>query len=137
MNRLNETMDIALSDIQGGAKDNVIPSSCKFTIVVHDSIKAEVIIENMLNIWKQEFGADEPDLDVIVNKTENAEKSVMTDMDMKKVIFFINNCQNGVYGFSRSLKGLVETSDNLGVVTTEEGKVSLVLFIISSVSSTL
>lgn len=137
LNRLNETMDIALSDVQGGAKDNVIPSSCKFTIVVHDSIKAEVIIENMLNIWKQEFGADEPDLDVVVTKTENTEKSVMTDMDMKKVIFFMNNCQNGVYGFSRSLKGLVETSDNLGVVTTEEGKVSFVLLIRSSVSSKL
>lgn len=137
LNRLNQNMDISLADIQGGAKDNVIPSSCKFTIVVHDSVKAEMIIENMMNIWKQEFGEDEPDLDVVVTKTENAEKSVMSDMDMKKVIFFINNCQNGVYGFSRSLKGLVETSDNLGIVGTEENKVTFVLLIRSSVSSKL
>ena len=40
-----------------------------------------------------------------------------------------------MYGFSRSLKGLVETSDNLGVVTTEENKVSFVFLIRSSVSS--
>lgn len=137
LNRLNQNMDISLADIQGGAKDNVIPSSCKFTIVVHDSVKAEMIIENMMNIWKLEFGEDEPDLDVVVTKTENAEKSVMSDMDMKKVIFFINNCQNGVYGFSRSLKGLVETSDNLGIVGTEENKVTFVLLIRSSVSSKL
>lgn len=137
LNRLNQNMDISLADIQGGAKDNVIPSSCKFTIVVHDSVKAEMIIENMTNIWKQEFGEDEPELDVVVTKTENAEKSVMSDMDMKKVIFFINNCQNGVYGFSRSLKGLVETSDNLGIVGTEENKVTFVLLIRSSVSSRL
>ena len=72
LNRLNQNMDISLADIQGGAKDNVIPSSCKFTIVVHDSVKAEMIIENMTNIWKQEFGEDEPELDVVVTKTENA-----------------------------------------------------------------
>ncbi|WP_346911114.1 aminoacyl-histidine dipeptidase [Faecalicatena orotica] len=135
LNRLNQNMDISLAEVQGGAKDNVIPSACTFTIVVHDSVKAEMIIENMENVWKQEFGEDEPELEVIVTKTENIEKSVMSDMDMKKVIFFINNCQNGVYGFSRSLKGLVETSDNLGVVTTEENKISFVFLIRSSVSS--
>lgn len=135
LNRLNQNMDISLADIQGGAKDNVITSSCKFTIIVHDSVKAEMIIENMMNTWKQEFGKDEAELDVVVTKTENIEKSVMSDMDMRKVIFFINNCQNGVYEFSRSLKGLVETSDNLGIVETEEAKISFVFLIRSSVST--
>ena len=137
LNRLNQNMDISLVDIQGGAKDNVITSTSKFTIVVHDSVKAEMIIENMANIWKQEFGADEPDLDITIVKEENVEKSVMYDADMKKVIFFVNNCQYGVYGLSRSLAGLVETSDNLGVIVTEEAKVSFILLIRSSVMSRL
>ncbi|WP_122642851.1 aminoacyl-histidine dipeptidase [Luxibacter massiliensis] len=137
LNRLNQNMDIFLADIKGGAKDNVIPSSCSFTIIVHDSIKAEMIIENMLNTWKMEFGADEPELDITVEKTENVEKSVLSDADMRKVVFFIANCPDGVNGFSRSLKGLVESSDNLGVITSEENMVSFVLLIRSSVSSKL
>ncbi len=137
LNRLNQNMDIALAEIQGGAKDNVITSVSKFTIVVQDSVKAELIIENMLNTWRQEFGADEPGLDISVIKTEHEEKSVFSDADKNKVIFFLNNCQNGVYGFSRSLKGLVETSDNLGVVKTGENQISFILLIRSSVSSRL
>ena len=137
LNRLNQNMDIALVEVQGGAKDNVITSVSKFTIVVQDSVKAELIIENMLNTWRQEFGADEPGLDITVTKTEHEEKSVFSDADKNKVIFFLNNCQNGVYGFSRSLKGLVETSDNLGVVKTGESQISFILLIRSSVSSRL
>lgn len=137
LTRLDQNTDIALADIQGGSKDNVITSLCRFTVVVQDSVKAELIIENMLNIWKQEFGEDEPGLDVTINKIEHAEKTVMSDADMRKVIFFINNSQNGVNGFSRSLKGLVETSNNLGIIQTEESRVSFVLLIRSSVSSKL
>lgn len=137
LNRLNQNMEIALADIRGGAKDNVITSVSKFTIVVQDSVKAEMIIENMLNTWRLEFGADEPGLDITIFKTEHAEISVLSDTDKNKVIFFLNNCQNGVYGFSRSLQGLVETSDNLGVVISEESRVSFILLIRSSVSSRL
>ena len=137
LNRLNQNMEIALADIRGGAKDNVITSVSKFTIVVQDSVKAEMIIENMLNTWRLEFGADEPGLDITIFKTEHTEKSVLSDTDKNKVIFFLNNCQNGVYGFSRSLQGLVETSDNLGVVISEESRVSFILLIRSSVSSRL
>ena len=44
----------------------------------------------------------------------------MSRESMDKVIFFLLNCPSGVYEYSRSLKGLVETSDNLGVVKTDE-----------------
>lgn len=137
LNRLNQNMEISLVDIQGGSKDNVITSLSKFTIVVQDSMKAEMIIENMRNIWKQELVTDEPNLDINIEKSVHNEYSVMSDSDMKKVIFFINNCQCGVYGFSRSLKGIVETSDNLGVVQTQENKVSFTLLLRSSISSKL
>lgn len=137
LNRLNQNMEISLVDIQGGSKDNVITSLSKFTIVVQDSMKAEMIIENMLNIWKQEFATDEPNLNIDIEKSAHNEYSVMADADMNKVIFFMNNCQCGVYGFSRSLKGIVETSDNLGVVQSEENKVSFILLLRSSVSSKL
>ena len=137
LNRLDQNIKISLADIQGGAKENVIPSTCEFTVLVQDSIKAKKIIEDMFHTWRAEFGADEPDLNITVSQTEHSEISVMSNSDMKKIIFFINNCPNGVYGFSRALKGLVETSDNLGVINSDERKVSFVFLIRSSVSSKL
>lgn len=137
LNRLNQDMKVSLFNIQGGSKDNVIPSVCKFTILVQDSIEAEAIIKNMLHIWKEEFGTDEPDLDITIKNMGNAELSVMSDYHTHKAIFFLNNCPNGVDGFSRSLKGLVETSDNLGIVFSEESKISFDFLIRSSVSSKL
>lgn len=137
LNRLNQNIKISLADIRGGAKENVIPSICEFTVLVQDSIQAKKIIQDMLTIWKAEFGADEPNLDITVSQTEHSELSVMSNTDMQKVIFFINNCPNGVYGYSRSLEGLVETSDNLGVISTDERKVSFVFLIRSSVPSKL
>ncbi len=137
LNRLSQNMSVSLCDIQGGAKDNVIPSMCKFTILVQDSVKAEMIIENMLYVWKKEFGSDEPGLDITLKKNSNTERAVMTEPDMQRVIFFITHCQNGVYGYSRSLDGLVETSDNLGIVSSGETSISFILLIRSSVSSKL
>ncbi|MGC4019759.1 MAG: aminoacyl-histidine dipeptidase [Muricomes sp.] len=137
LNHLQQNVKFSLADIQGGAKENVIPSICKFTLLVQDDRRAEDSIKDMLEIWKQEFGADEPDLDITIKNTGLAELPVMCDSDMQKVIFFINTCPNGVNSFSRSLKGLVETSDNLGVTSAEESKVSFLILVRSSVSSRL
>lgn len=137
LNRLNQNMEIRLVEINGGAKDNVIPSMCSFTILVQDVVKAEMIIENMQNAWKQEFGADEPGLNIGIIKTDHVEESVLSDTDMRKVIFFLNSSPNGVNGFSRSLKGVVETSDNLGVVRTEQNRIAFVVLVRSSVFSKL
>ena len=44
-------------------------------------------------------------------------------------------CPNGLIEYSRKLKGLVETSLNIGVVETSEDKVRTVYLIRSSVES--
>ena len=44
-------------------------------------------------------------------------------------------CRNGLIEYSRKLKGLVETSLNIGVVETSEDKVRTVYLIRSSVES--
>lgn len=124
-----------LADINGGAKDNVIPSVNKFTIVGDEMDTAKAVIREMADTWKQEFGADEPDLDVRVTELEEKEYEVFSEESTKKVLFFLMNCPNGVYEYSRSLKGLVETSDNLGVVRTEEQKIRFMTLTRSGVAS--
>lgn len=117
---LSAGAEVSLVETNGGAKDNVIPSINKSVIVVQDAEAMKASIAEMRDTWKQEFGADEPDLDVRVTELEEKEYPAMTQESTKKVIFLLMNCPNGVYEYNRSLKGLVETSDNLGVVQTTE-----------------
>lgn len=132
---LNRQQEISLAEINGGAKENVISSRNQSTIVVQDQEKVIEEIRKMKEIWKQEFGGDEPGLDVRVTQQGEKEYTVFTENTMKNVLRFLVHCPNGVESYSRSLKGLVETSDNLGVVSTEEEKVRFVVLTRSSVSS--
>lgn len=129
--------EAALVDINGGAKDNVIPNLNRLTIVVQDVEKAESMVREMLAVWKQEFGADEPGLDIRMKELGEKEYLAMTAESMKKVLLFLNSCPNGVYEFNRSLAGLVETSDNLGVVVTEESCVRFMILTRSGTASKL
>lgn len=117
---LDRNTNICLCAVDGGTKDNVIPSQCDICLVARDKEKVEALCAEMLSVWKKEFAADEPTLFLETTQSGDGCYSAMSRESMDKVIFFLLNCPSGVYEYSRSLKGLVETSDNLGVVKTDE-----------------
>ncbi len=135
--RLGTRQEVFLAEINGGARENVITSVSRSILVVKDPEKVLRMIQDMKEDWKQEFGADEPGLDVRVTELGEKEYSVFTEESMKKVIGFLVNCPNGVDEYSRSLKGMVETSDNLGVVESLEDRVRFQVLVRSGVSSKL
>lgn len=120
LSRMENHFDFRLCRVAGGTKDNVIPSQCEMEVVVQDADKARALCEEMLSTWKAEFGSDEPGLFLQVRETESTTHTVMDATSREKVIFFLLNCPDGVHEYNRHLKGLVETSDNLGVVATDE-----------------
>lgn len=134
---LGEKQEVFLAQINGGGRENVISSRNQSTLVVSDTEKTIRAIQDLKEDWKKEFGADEPDLDIRVTELEKKEYSVFTEESMKKVVAFLVNCPNGVDEYSRSLEGLVETSDNLGVVESQEDRVRFVVLVRSGVSSKL
>lgn len=117
---LDKQADIRLYQVAGGTKDNVIPSQCDIKIVAGDARKVKSLCETVLATWKAEFGSDEPGLFLQVKTGEEGTHTVMEAKSMEKVVCFLLNCPDGVHEYSRFLKGLVETSDNLGVVATNE-----------------
>lgn len=127
--------NLYLAELNGGARDNVIPSVSKMTFVAEDGEKAIQTIHGMKAIWQQEFGTDEPDLDIQITELGKNEYSVLDEESQKNVIGFLVSCPNGVDEFSRSLKGLVETSDNLGVVETKEKSVRFMVLVRSGIAS--
>lgn len=132
---LTRQIKITLIEINGGSKDNVITSANKSVIVAEDAKAVEETAAKLLAKWRDEFGKDEPDLDIKVHVLEEGSFEAMSDTSMKKVLQFIVNCPNGVDEYSRHLAGMVGTSDNLGVITTEKERVDFIVLTRSGIAS--
>lgn len=132
-----ENVAFSLVEIDGGSKPNVITSFGESKIVLDpsDVEKAKEILKEYTDVLKEEFGQDEPDLSVIVSEELDQKVSAMTIESKKKVIFLVTATPDGVQCFSRNIKGLVETSLNLGIVKTEEEWLTAVYRVRSAVKS--
>lgn len=132
-----EKVDFALVGIDGGSKPNVITPFGESKIVLCSSEvqKAKDILQECTEVFKAEFGQDEPDLSVKVSEETAQKVNAMTKESTKKIIFLVAATPDGVQCFSRDIKGLVETSLNLGIVKTEEEQVTAVYRVRSAVQS--
>lgn len=137
---LKQKAEFYISEINGGAKDNVIPSVCRMRIVLPDPGNIREIkstVQEELEAWKKEFGTDEPGLDISVCEADKNSLDVWTEETAAKVMFFLVNAPDGVYEYNRSLEGLVETSDNLGIVETAEHEISFAILTRSGTATKL
>ena len=79
----------------------------------------------------KKYSASEPDAEAIV--TNICDKlPAFSKSDSKKIIELIAKMPTGVYKMSEDIPGLVETSSNLGVVTTDGGRVKISVSVRSS-----
>ncbi len=137
LNSLKTQFSYALIEMNGGTKDNVITPLSKAKILVDttqkDAVKAYV--EELAETVKTEFGKDEPNLEISVVLSEETTMNVCTADTTDKVVFLLISTPYGVQGLSRELKGLVESSLNLGIVATKEDSIELIFMVRSSVES--
>lgn len=115
---LKEKMSFSLVSMEGGVKDNVIPKNARATFIIEESMEETLVqfvteFNQTLNI---EYGASDPDacVELQVGEVENVD--VLTDKSCQKVLTALNGMPNGVQTMSQDLKGLVETSLNMGVL---------------------
>ena len=137
LNSLRTEFAYSLIEVNGGTKDNVITPVSKAKILV-DAAQKEAVnayVDTLAETVKAEFGKDEQNLEISVIFSEEAVMDVCTKDTTDKVVFLLISTPYGVQGFSRELKGLVETSLNLGVVATKEDCINLIFMVRSSVES--
>lgn len=84
---------------------------------------------------KGEYGAADPDLSVRLQLENRTEAEVFTESSLEHAMALLTSLPNGVICMSDDIKGLVQTSLNLGVVKTEEERLILRYSVRSSVSS--
>ena len=133
---ISEEIEINLVEINGGSKTNAIPREGDSVIGVNskDIQKLEEIITKIKKDLLEEQRVSDPKLKITLTEVETTPKTMDAE-STKKVINMIYLYPNGVQRMSLDIEGLVETSLNLGVVTTEKSGVVLQSAIRSSVDA--
>lgn len=105
--------DVQVISITGGQKDNVIPSFCSCTLATAGNpadFVADFVAAN--------YNPADPDLHIEVADAPMAETG-FDAASTQKIAAFLTTVPNGVQAMSPHIEGLVETSLNLGVLSSE------------------
>ena len=135
-----------LISINGGRKDNAIPRACRAELLfpeeLSETARQEAVRQEAVRLCaasserlKGEYGAADPDLSVRLQFENRTEAEVFTESSLEHAMALLTSLPNGVICMSDDIKGLVQTSLNLGVVKTEEERLILRYSVRSSVSS--
>ncbi|WP_291648728.1 aminoacyl-histidine dipeptidase [Clostridium sp.] len=131
------SLDYKLVSVNGGSKNNAIPRESDAIIALksEDVAKVKELINNWNKVLLNELKTQDPGVKIsILENTENIEK-VFTKESTEKAVNLLYLIPNGINTNSVEIKDLVESSTNLGVVTTEGNKVEFDSAIRSSVAS--
>ncbi|GGG57711.1 aminoacyl-histidine dipeptidase [Bizionia arctica] len=131
-----ENFGLRISEIDGGSLRNAIPRESK-AIVAIDSIHEEAFIAEMTdnaNEIKAEFKTKEPDMEILVTKTETP-KNIMDLGVQEGLTRALYAALNGVYRMSADIPDLVETSNNIARVIVKDGAIKIGCLTRSSVES--
>lgn len=140
LNYLYNNLDFLIININGGLKDNAIPNSCVAHIQVDDSnvviSRLGQMVAEFRDKIKDEFSDTDPDMHIEYDYAPDEEFELPMTMDSTKIILkTMSELPDGIVKMSDDIEGLVQTSLNNGILTTEEEALNLVFCIRSSVDS--
>lgn len=132
---LKEKTAFDLISIVGGVKDNVIPKNVTARFIAEDIEAVKAAIADFNAQLDAEYGACDPDIELVLEVKEAVECKVFTDASKEKAITALCLMPNGVQSMSMDLPGLVETSLNMGVIKMDEEALNLCFSVRSSIDS--
>ncbi|MFK2826421.1 aminoacyl-histidine dipeptidase [Bacillus sp. B190/17] len=134
---LSSAFPYFIQEINGGSAVNAIPREADVTILLQSSEIGQ--LENKIQEWNQvlknELRASDPDIYVKLEKIPLDCTKVFSEQTMNKAITFLMLIPNGIQSMSMEIEGLVESSTNIGVVTTIDKELLFESDIRSSVKS--
>lgn len=134
---LSEEVEFNIVKINGGSKNNAIPREAEAIISVDASNvnKVTTIVNDLTAVFTNELKSQDPELKISVNKSTVNETKEFNKATTEKVINLLYLYPNGVNTRSTEIDGLVESSTNLGVLSTGEDYVEFDSAVRSSVPS--
>lgn len=129
-------LGLKLISINGGTLRNAIPREANAVVAVEKD-KAEALqnaCNNYLKMLNNELSAVEKNISFSMSAVETQEQP-LTPECQSTLLALLNSMPNGVIRMSNAIEGIVETSLNVGVVTTKGDKFTVVCLIRSLIDS--
>lgn len=136
LKNIDQEMIYKLSSINGGEKMNAIAKMCKVVIGIEKGrVKSlEEVLNRMQRYFSREFELSDPEIKIYI-KSADEKEYVFDESSKRKLIHTIRLLPQGVETMSTKMDGLVESSNNVGVIETQENEVFINNAIRSSVKS--
>lgn len=111
--------------INGGSKNNAIPREAEALLLIEETnvSKLKELAKHFDTIFKNELRTQDSDVRVEFEEQSEVPTEMFTAQCTKKAIDILNLIPNGVDTMSVDILGLVQSSTNIGVVTTTENAV--------------
>ena len=125
---------LRLIRVSGGAKDNAIPREAEAVVRTGDAAALRRAAEALAAALRAEYHAADGHITVTVTETDDG----LTPMDAastERAITLLLCAPNGVVEMSMDMPGLVQTSLNLGRLTSDEASLRASFMIRSSINS--
>jgi dipeptidase D len=134
---LKSVIDFKINSINGGAKNNAIPREADAIILFRESDK-KIVLEKVAqwnNTLKVELNGIDPDVDLAIEILDTKVKKSFSDDTATKALQVLFLIPNGVKNMSMAIEGLVQSSVNIGVLTTSEENIEFDSAVRSSVKT--
>ena len=137
LDTLQRTLPCALISVSGGGKDNAIPRQARAELLLSPG-QAQALSDFAVHwesVLRREFAATDPGLRLTVTLGQSVTAAVLTPESRKKAVGALVQFPFGVQRMSQDIPGLVQTSLNLGILSTTETELHAVFSLRSSVST--
>ena len=131
---LVEKNNIRLCSVNGGTVDNAITRECRAVITTPDSFSFVNEAKKLNEELMKKYGEVEAGINLFCAKCDLPNESFDKSSTVS-VISLLKELPQGVVAMSGKIDGMVETSLNMGVLKTEQNKVTCVFSVRSSVDS--
>jgi dipeptidase D len=130
-------IDFYLADIKAGAKMNAIPRNAEATLLINDIEvnKVSKLVDKWNEIFKNELKGIDDQVLLEMSILEGKSKKVFSKKTRNKVLNILMAMPQGVQTMSNDICGLVQSSTNLGVVSTQANSIMFESAVRSSVGT--
>ena len=123
-----------LASIEGGSMRNAIPREAFAVVTIPGDDDCEgffELISDYQDLFKYEYHGVENNINFVAEQVELPELLIPEEIQ-DDLINAIEGCQNGALGFLNDFPDTVETSSNLAIVKSSEGRVDVRILVRSS-----
>lgn len=132
---LNHEIEIRIAVIESGTLTNVIPRDSRVVVAVKNTEheKFEILIKENFRKIQNHYSKTDPNLSIEISKTEVLHP-VMSKSFQSSVLESIKEIPNGVYSMTAGMSDLVQTSNNISVISLRQGEFKVLCHTRSSVN---